>query len=169
MRGSRCEPAHLFSENQDRLTAAAMTLTFMVFIRTRKIPVVILFRFCRVGLMKSLHRFFIPLLLVGWLIAISPDALSILSGLLSPVAADSSQTTAPADSDDHSEDAASLDDCALQNRRIELPVRVVSVVRLPAVAFHPLVSRQAPAFALPHVWQFVQRAAASPRAPSRLA
>jgi hypothetical protein len=119
--------------------------------------------------MKSLRCFFIPLLLVGWLVAISPDALSILSGLLSPVAADSAQTATPTDSDDHSDDIASLDDCALQSRRIELPVCVVNVVRLPAVTFHPLASRQSPAYVLPRIWQFVQRAAASPRAPSRRA
>ena len=35
--------------------------------------------------MKRLRCFFIPLLLVGWLVASSPDNLSLFSGLLAPV------------------------------------------------------------------------------------
>ncbi len=100
-----------------------------------------------------------------WLVVFSLGGATLISAFASP--ADTTQTATPTDSDDHSEDVASLDDYALQNRRMELPVRVVNVVRLPAVTFQPLVSRQAPAYVLPHVWQFVQRAAASPRAPSR--
>jgi len=114
---------------------------------------------------KRLRSFFIPLLLVGWLVAISPDTFSLFSGLLAPVAADG-QASAPADNEDPSEDSAAAADCALQNRRLVLQVPVVTVVQLKAVTFNPLAGRQSPAFVLPRVWQFVLRAAANPRAPS---
>ncbi len=102
-----------------------------------------------------------------WLVVFILGGATLISAFASP--ADTAQATAPADSDDHSEDIAALDDCALQNRRIELPVRVVSVVRLPAVTFNPPSRRQSPAFVPPPVWQFAERTAGSPRAPSFLA
>jgi hypothetical protein len=104
-------------------------------------------------------------LLVGWLVAISPNSLSVFPGLLAPGAADG-QTTAPAGNEDPSEDSAAAADCTLQNRRLEICVSAPVVVRLKAVTFNPPARRQSPAFVLPRIWQFVQRAAAAPRAPA---
>ncbi len=105
-------------------------------------------------------------MLVGWLVAISPATLAILSGYLAPAAADSAQTANPTDSEDHSDDIVAGDDCTLQNRRIALAVPAARMVRLEPVTFQPPAGRQAPAFALPHCWHFAQRAAAPPRAPA---
>jgi hypothetical protein len=102
--------------------------------------------------------------LAVWLVVFSLGGAMLISTFDSP--ANTAQATAPADSDDHSEDAAAQDDCALQNRRIELPICVVSVVRLPVATFDSPSRLQSPSFVPPPVWQFVQRTAGSPRAPS---
>jgi hypothetical protein len=101
-----------------------------------------------------------------WLVVFSLGGATLISAFASP--ADTTQAAAPADSDDHSEDVAALDDCALQNRRIELhvPDQVISRLTFSRPVFNPPVGRLTTSFVPPHVWQFAERTAASPRAPS---
>jgi hypothetical protein len=120
-----------------------------------------------VASVKRISAILTSAFLAVWLVVFSLGSATLVLAFDSP--ADSAQTTAPADNDDHAEDVVALDDCALQNRRLKLPVRLVTVVRLPAITFSPPVSRPSPTGVLPPVWQFVQRTAASPRAPSFLA
>jgi hypothetical protein len=141
--------------------------------RRKNFPVEIPSGFCRVGGMKRLRRFFIPLLLVGWLVASSPNALSIFSSLIAPVAEDVAQNPAPADNEDHSADNTLANDCAFTNRRLEVRALVQALpcnLAVRAKPLSPALDRiSTAACALPRSWQFVLRAAASPRAPSLLA
>jgi hypothetical protein len=117
--------------------------------------------------MERLRDVFIAGFLVCWLTVIGQQG--VLSSSDSTAAADTAQNSIPADNDDHSDDGTLADDFTVQTRRIELAVPLLSRLTPARPAFNPPVSRSVDSFALPHIWQFVERAAAAPRAPAYLA
>jgi hypothetical protein len=114
--------------------------------------------------MERLRDVFNVVFMVCWLTVVGQQG--VLSSLDFPSAAASAQTSAPADNDDPSDDGTLADDFTIQSRRIELAVPLQMVLTPAILAFNPPISRSVASFALPHIWQFVERAAATPRAPS---
>lgn len=117
--------------------------------------------------MERLRGVFIVVLMVCWLMLVGQNGSAFSSD--SQSTADTDQSSAPADNDDHSDDGTLADDFTIQSRRIELAVPLQSVLTPARPIFNPPVSHQTFSFALPHIWQFIELAAAAPRAPSFLA
>ena len=121
--------------------------------------------------MKRLQNFFIYLFLIGGLLAIRPDLLTVVFPCLSPDSAEVAGVEILLPDSDSLADEMALDDCALPTRRRELsgPISIMpGAVDLMDQTVSPVPpERLAGPFALPCEWQFLQRTAADPRAPSR--
>jgi hypothetical protein len=118
--------------------------------------------------MERLRDVFIVVFMVCWLTVVGQQG--VLSSLDFHSLAAAAQTSAPAaDDDDQSDDGTLADDFTIQNRRLELAVPLQTLLTPPVPAFNPPVSRLAASFVPPQVWQFAERTAAAPRAPSFLA
>jgi hypothetical protein len=114
--------------------------------------------------MKRLRGVFMVAFVVCWLTVVGQQG--VLSSADFHSLAGSDQTSAPADNDDPSDDDGTLaDDVTIQSRRNELAVPLQSVLRSTPPAPHPRARRETAALALLPKWQFIQRAAAAPRAP----
>jgi hypothetical protein len=114
--------------------------------------------------MERLRDGFIVVFMVCWLTVVGQQG--VLSSLDSQSPAGSVQTSIPADNDDPSDDSTLADDFKIQSRRIELAVPL-QLVLLPVPHASPArTRRETTAFHLPHIWQFVELAAAAPRAPT---
>jgi hypothetical protein len=114
--------------------------------------------------MERLRDVFMVGFMVCWLMLVGQYGSSF--SFDSQSAANTAQTSAPADNDDPSDDGTLADDFTFQSRRIELAVPLQTVLTPVRPVFKPSVHRQTASFFLPHIWQFVQRAAATPRAPT---
>ena len=116
--------------------------------------------------MDRVPGWFILGLMVCWLTVVGQYGFALSSDCHSVAA----QTSAPADdNDDPSDDGTPADDFTIQTRRIEAAVPLQLVLRLKSFVPKRPVSRETTAFILPRIWQFLERAAATPRAPSFLA
>jgi hypothetical protein len=126
------------------------------------------FLYCRS--VKRFRALFTHVLLVCSLLSVSPFALPLLCSPPADGNDDCTSATTPADNDDHSDDGPATVDCALQNFRIEFRVPLLALLRLPrdSAAFNPpgirRVLESTPARS--RIWQFIERAAAAPRAPT---
>jgi hypothetical protein len=118
--------------------------------------------------MERLRGVFIVVFMVCWLMLVGQSGSSF--SFDSQSAADSAQTSAPTDNDDDpSGDGTLADDFTIQSRRIELAVPLRPVLTTARPVSNPRVRHQTASFVLPHIWQFVERTAAVPRAPTFLA
>ena len=112
-----------------------------------------------------------PVLFACWLVASGLPQFTLAAAQNFPDDSSPAQTTAPADNDDLPDDAATTSDCALLVRGAEsiVPLQSACCPQSPAVVFPPPATCKLTSLAPPQVWQFAQRTAASPRAPTRLA
>ncbi len=127
-----------------------------------------LFRvFCKVARMERLRGVFIVVFMVCWLMLVGQFGSSF--SFDSQSAADTAQTSIPADNDDHSDDGTLADDFTAQSRRIELAIPLQTILTPARPVFNPPATRTVDLFASPHIWQFTEGAGAAPRAPTRRA
>ncbi len=133
-----------------------------------KFPLELPARICIVASVKRFRAITTPVFIVCWLVVFILGGLTLQPTLNLLPDTDTAQTTAPADNDDHSEDSTPTTDCALPDHRIEISVSAPLVLRLDSGIFNLTAGRTALDQPLPRNWQFLQRAAAAPRAPARL-
>jgi hypothetical protein len=118
--------------------------------------------------MERFRVWFNVVLVVCWLTVVGQQGVLLSSD--SHAVAGSAQTSAPADdNDDQSDDGTLADDFTIQSRRIEVAVPLQLVLRVKPHASPARIRRETTAFNLPHIWQFIERAAAVPRAPTCVA